>query len=55
MCILGCNDGLCPILKVEGIACDYYVKYGKVQECHGAPTSPTLVFPTPKNPPWHPK
>jgi len=50
---LGGDDGTSPAPKVEGMACDYYAKCGKVPSCPDAPTSP-ISYSTPINVPWHP-
>jgi hypothetical protein len=40
ICTLGWDDGISPILKVEGMAYDCYAKCGKMPSCFGTPTSP---------------
>ncbi len=51
-CTLGWDDGTSPTPEVEGMACDCYVKCGKVPSCLSAPTSIISCF-TPINVPWH--
>jgi hypothetical protein len=53
ICNLGWDDGTSLALEVEGMACDYYAKCGKVPSCLSAPISP-ISYSTPINVPWHP-